>query len=515
MFKKQDGAVQPAAVPASPADPAGGVAMAATVAKTGMSTGIKVLIGILVTVFVVGGGGVAFLLLRTPSHIPADAQKLMFRTFEELVLAEDVRFKLTLPGETLAGLSGEVLEDGAQDLGVNPNDFNLELMIDTVQVDAKRIDGEVQLGLFSAVDDMGVRLDSGFVDENIYMRIGELKFEDLPFDISELLGLWVDLDLSAVREQVNAFLGETEGEETALDPEDYVYPDVKKTLERIRDVYMLAPPLDLTLLEENAAEGTATLQLRANENAKQFVIDATVESYVMYIGDIDSAIAENASAGNREIIAALETYREGLVKDNGERGELMAQELEDQVDLDELYGTESPVSGVAVTLTIDVNTGRAIELSYSLAFKDGKVRAPVKLEWSNYNIGNTIEVPDDAVSVEEYTEILTEIMMGGAHELHEGDVDSEDADVSSVGFEMKEGADTDVDMLLDSDGDALTDWDEMNVHSTDKNKADTDGDGLDDFDEINTHNTDPLNADTDGDGFADGVEVDGGYNPLQ
>jgi len=43
---------------------------------------------------------------------------------------------------------------------------------------------------------------------------------------------------------------------------------------------------------------------------------------------------------------------------------------------------------------------------------------------------------------------------------------------------------------------------------------DTDGDGLSDVDEINIYHTDPNNPDTDGDGFSDGVEVAHGSDPL-
>jgi hypothetical protein len=60
----------------------------------------------------------------------------------------------------------------------------------------------------------------------------------------------------------------------------------------------------------------------------------------------------------------------------------------------------------------------------------------------------------------------------------------------------------------DSDGDGLSDDDELNIHGTDPLLPDTDGDGLDDGDEVNQHGTDPLLPDTDGDGFGDGDEVD-------
>ena len=43
---------------------------------------------------------------------------------------------------------------------------------------------------------------------------------------------------------------------------------------------------------------------------------------------------------------------------------------------------------------------------------------------------------------------------------------------------------------------------------------DSDDDGLSDYDEINMYFTDPKNEDTDGDGFSDKNEIDKGYNPL-
>lgn len=44
--------------------------------------------------------------------------------------------------------------------------------------------------------------------------------------------------------------------------------------------------------------------------------------------------------------------------------------------------------------------------------------------------------------------------------------------------------------------------------------TDTDGDGLSDYEEVNTWKTDPSLSDTDGDGYDDATEVKGGYNPL-
>jgi outer membrane protein OmpA-like peptidoglycan-associated protein len=62
-------------------------------------------------------------------------------------------------------------------------------------------------------------------------------------------------------------------------------------------------------------------------------------------------------------------------------------------------------------------------------------------------------------------------------------------------------------LKVDTDGDGLSDYDEVMKYHTDPLKADTDGDGLSDYHEIMKYHTDPLKADTDGDGLSDGEEV--------
>lgn len=50
-------------------------------------------------------------------------------------------------------------------------------------------------------------------------------------------------------------------------------------------------------------------------------------------------------------------------------------------------------------------------------------------------------------------------------------------------------------------------------YGTDLAAFDSDGDGLSDGEEVNMYKTNPLERDTDGDGYADGDEVANGYNP--
>jgi len=59
----------------------------------------------------------------------------------------------------------------------------------------------------------------------------------------------------------------------------------------------------------------------------------------------------------------------------------------------------------------------------------------------------------------------------------------------------------------DTDGDGLTDGEEVNTYRTNPLKTDTDGDLLTDGDEVRSYRTDPLMPDTDSDGLTDGEEV--------
>ena len=63
-----------------------------------------------------------------------------------------------------------------------------------------------------------------------------------------------------------------------------------------------------------------------------------------------------------------------------------------------------------------------------------------------------------------------------------------------------------------NDGDGLSNKEEITL-GTSPNSADTDSDGLSDYDEINTYNTDPLKADSDEDTLSDGDEIEIGLDP--
>ena len=66
----------------------------------------------------------------------------------------------------------------------------------------------------------------------------------------------------------------------------------------------------------------------------------------------------------------------------------------------------------------------------------------------------------------------------------------------------------------DTDSDGLLDWDEVYIYETNPASADTDSDGLPDNEELFTYGTDPKEEDTDEDQMPDGWEIQYDLNPL-
>ena len=69
-------------------------------------------------------------------------------------------------------------------------------------------------------------------------------------------------------------------------------------------------------------------------------------------------------------------------------------------------------------------------------------------------------------------------------------------------------------VIADTDGDGLSDNDELTIYLTSPTNADSDGDNLNDGDEVITYGTNPNAVDTDGDFVNDDIEVSLGSNPL-
>lgn len=118
----------------------------------------------------------------------------------------------------------------------------------------------------------------------------------------------------------------------------------------------------------------------------------------------------------------------------------------------------------------------AIGVAGILVYKKNQSKKNESLNVQSFGNGNTTTVSIDKIKQEEFDQALKKIA------------------------------------TTDQDFDGIPDVGEA-AYKTDPASADTDGDGLTDWQEISIYKTDPLKADTDGDTFADGYEVRHGFNP--
>ena len=136
-----------------------------------------------------------------------------------------------------------------------------------------------------------------------------------------------------------------------------------------------------------------------------------------------------------------------------------------------------------------------------------------EFEVSQYSIDFELDSDQDGIS--DYYEII----FGSDTTSVDSDNDmlSDYEEIAVIGTNPI-SCDTDNDEILDGDEDAdedgLSNAKEF-LYGTSNCTADSDGDRLSDFDEICVYNTNPLNSDTDGDGAGDFWETKNGFAPNQ
>lgn len=113
-------------------------------------------------------------------------------------------------------------------------------------------------------------------------------------------------------------------------------------------------------------------------------------------------------------------------------------------------------------------------------------RADLQLYWAGPNF--TQKIMDSSVFwyTTDNEKALAEVIAWQRDSDHDGV-----RDIDEMKYKTKANS-------VDSDGDGLTDYEEIYIYHTDPNKADTDGDGISDFDEVKVAFTDPNKADFNG-----------------
>ena len=182
------------------------------------------------------------------------------------------------------------------------------------------------------------------------------------------------------------------------------------------------------------------------------------------------------------------------------------------------YGADAPFGGLSGTLD---NSDNVVKFSYEN--RDAwdtvlcKGEIPVGTEWSVEDIGLIVGVNTVTLTAEQSDGLTFKRIIRITNEKEENmknllvDLSDEDGDKLLAYYESIYGTDP---AKPDTDGDGISDYEEMFIQNTDPLKADTDNDGLSDGEEVEQYQSDPRLNDTDDDGVSDGDAVAAGLDPT-
>jgi hypothetical protein len=174
-----------------------------------------------------------------------------------------------------------------------------------------------------------------------------------------------------------------------------------------------------------------------------------------------------------------------------------------EVDELDLLGTQGGLANQATTGVVATHEFTAPSGTLEVVLDGNTITTPELTDHNPTLAGFTLE-RTSAVTDSDHDGLTDDWELKYFGNLSYGGSDDPDGDSLDNAAEFAARSDP---TKKDTDGDGLSDADELNVHHTSPIRADTDGDGLSDQAELTRYHTDPLQADTDGDGYNDYDEV--------
>ncbi len=466
-------------------------------------TWIFVLLGIIVVAALVFAG---WWFLKDGFGKAKTPDELFLGAITTLMSADDTSMQIDIPFDTLLAVSGdysETAEDSLDEYGLKFDGAKVMLQAQTAYTETLRANANTSISIVVPETDTAVGFGVRVVDGDIFVQLSEFKVEEFPFSLDALTGTWIEFNIAEIMEQFAAGAGDDSSSvevASELQAGEYLTLDRGVALDLFQEQYTKHKPFVITADAQASTDDIAALRVQVSGQFSPFVYELLDKTVTWQLNEIDVAIGEYQKDGEQVAVGVLEGYRMSLVESSGEHGELLAEQIVDFVGqiMPAAEGDASSSSGFSfdtpesadlaieeaiLTLFVDTDSGEPTQATLDFVYVDASTHDPITLQWDGINTGLKITKPENSKTIEEMLPVVMGIVFGGLGGEFGATFGSEDGDQEGTLIEG-ELFESQTPNTLDSDGDGISNRDELGIWGTNKDLVDSDFDGYDDKTEL-------------------------------